>query len=117
MIAVLKEHLHLAELFLEEGAEVNTQDMNGWTPLMRVIERGNVELASRLLEVEGIDINMQSNTGTSALHVAAAFNQFEITQLLLHHGARIDLEDAEGNTALILAEKLDHQDIAALLRK
>ena len=84
---------------------------------MRAIEGSDVDLVYRFLQIETINVNIQSATGTTALHIAAALGQINIVQSLLDHGVKVDLEDIEGNTALILAEQLGHQGVTSLLQK
>ena len=115
MIAVLKQRLPMVELLLAEGADANVQDMHRWTPLMRATERGDVKLVQRLLQIGNVNVNLQSSTGSTALHIAAALGRLPVVQLLLDRGARLDLRDAEGNSAAALAEKAGHQDIANVL--
>ena len=116
MIAVLKGHTHMVELLLANGADGNVRDMHGWTPLMRAVEKGDVELTGRLLQEKEIDVNAQSNTGTTALHLAAGLGSAAIIPQLLQHGARMDMKDTKGNTAAMLAEQSGHPEIVTLLR-
>lgn len=116
MIAVLKKHIRMVELLLTKGADVDVRDIHGWTPLMRAIEGGDAELIRRLLQVGDINVNAQSNTGTTALHVAAVLDRIEVVRLLLAHAAQTGLKDAEGNTALMLAQQRGYEDIASLLQ-
>ena len=117
MIAALKGHQPMVELLVENGANPNLQDMHGWTPLMRATEKGDVALTRYLLQIETVNVNAQSELGTTALHVAAAQGQAEIAQLLLEHAADRDLRDKAGNTALRLAEQGQHQHITFLLQQ
>ena len=116
MIAVLKGHQSMVDLLLQNGANPNIQDMHGWTSLMRSAEKGDIALTRYLLQIEDIDINTQGEEGTTALHVAAVRGHTKIVQLLLEHGARKDLKDKGGNTALMLAQQGQHQSITDLLQ-
>ena len=116
MIAVLKGHQPMVNLLLQNGADPNSVDMHGWTPLMRATEKGDVALTRSLLQIEDIDINSQSESGTTALHVAAVHGHTEIAQLLLEHGAHKDLRDKGGNTALMLAQQAEQRRITTLLQ-
>ena len=56
---------------LQSGADVNSQNEGGETGLMKALIRRHTAVARLLLEQEGIDINICSNSGRSALHWAA----------------------------------------------
>lgn len=116
MVAVLKGHQPVVELLLKNGADPNLQDMHGWTPLMRAIEKGDIALTRYLLRIEDVNVNIQSESDTTALHVAAVHGQIETVQLLLKRGARKDLRDKGGSTALMLAEQAQHRHITPLLQ-
>lgn len=44
-------------------------------------------------------------------------NKIELVELLLNHGAKIDIEDKEGNTPISLAHDLHQNNIVELLIK
>lgn len=49
-------------LLLEAGVNVDAQDSRGYTPLMLACEKGNLELASLLIENEA-DTNLKEANG------------------------------------------------------
>ena len=53
-------------------------------------ENGQVEVAKSLIE-RGAQINLQTNDGTSALHIASRNNHVGVAKLLLEKGAKVDL--------------------------
>ena len=55
---------------LANGADANTRDTKGHTPLQCAVSSGNVEVAQALL-VAGADVNACANDGYTALHAAA----------------------------------------------
>ena len=116
MVAVLKGHRPVVDLLLKNGADPNLQDMHGWTPLMRAIETGDILLTHHLLRIKDVNVNIQSESGTTALHVAAVHGQVETVQLLLKRGASKTLRDKGGNTPLMLAEQAQHRHITSLLQ-
>lgn len=114
-LAVLKAHTAMVSSLIEHGADVNVPDMFGWTPLMRATEAGNQAVALILLEAPGIQVDAQSDDGTSALHVAAVFGRRDMVELLLRYGASSHLRDEAGNTPRTLAVQKGHQEVSALL--
>ena len=59
--------------------------------------------AVRTLVKQGVDVNSRTADGTTALHWAAHWDDFESVALLLQAGARIDAADDHGVTPLSLA--------------
>jgi len=96
--------LHLArgrevlEVFLEAGAQVDSRNKHGWTPLYQacIASFWKVE---RLLS-RGADINARDSRGSTPLHVAAKFMNETHVANLLDHGADIDATNDEGYTPL-----------------
>jgi ankyrin repeat protein len=65
---------------------------------------------------KGILIRTKSSrNGISALHLAAYSGQKEVVELLIAKGADLDIKTDQDATALWLAEKGGHDEIAALL--
>ena len=57
--------------------------------------------AVRALMKQGVDVNARTADGTTALHWAAHWDDFESVALLLKAGARIDATDDHGVTAAV----------------
>lgn len=80
------------------------------------IQRSEGTLA--LLVSRGVDINARNSQeqGLTALHAAALAGEANGVRLLLAHGARADLQDDKGRTALELARTAagKHPDDAGL---
>lgn len=51
----------------------------------------------------GADLNLQDDGGFTALHAAVNSGNYEITKILLDHGARTDIRDSYGNPPLLRA--------------
>ena len=72
------------------------------TPICQAISKGDIETVKKMLEF-GTDVNQQSN-GMTPLMYAARYNKVEIVKLLLENGAKTNLKDQKGFTALRHAE-------------
>ena len=72
---------------IEEGADVNAQDIDGYTALMTASANGHPEVTKLLIE-GGANVNAQSNDGETALMLALMRGRNEITQLLMEAGAK-----------------------------
>lgn len=104
-----------AKELLSKGAEVNTADRRGFTPLMWASASGNMELVRQLLE-SGAALDRRANDGTTALMLASANGFTEIVRALLVRGA--DATAARGGvTARQLAIGRAHTEIATLLER
>jgi len=76
----------LLHLLVRYGANVNTQDDQGWTPLMIAADRGNAEAVTTLLTAKA-DPNLTNKQGATALMIAEAHGNTETAKLLADAGA------------------------------
>ncbi len=79
-------HREIAELLIQNGADVNIQSDSG-TPLRTACLRGKKEIVELLL-ANGADINVKDNAGKTALDIARQREHTEIVELLQKHGAK-----------------------------
>ena len=94
-----------------EGADVNTADARGETPLMYAATVGSVD-AMRFLLDHGADPNLQNQFGSTALIWSAT--DIAKVQLLLDHGANPNLASKRGRTPLLVGAMSDQS--AAIVR-
>ncbi len=121
-------NLQVCKELCRQGADVNTKNKYGNTPLdtarklqhkeiaallqsydaragsicrslVYAIEDGDVKKIKRLLE-QGADVNMKDRDGVSLLHHAVRAERLEIMKLLIDKGASVDARDANGRTIL-----------------
>ena len=82
-------------LHIVEGANVNEETYNDWTPLHWAAYRDHKEIVE-LLIAEGADVNAK-DAGTTPLDVAEEFNLSELASILRKHGGKTGEElQAEG---------------------
>nr|XP_046247922.1 CARD- and ANK-domain containing inflammasome adapter protein [Scatophagus argus] len=74
---------------------------------------GEVVLLEELLDKA--DINAVNSSNETLLHVAAEYGHLSIIELLIHKGARLDLQDNRGHTALHRAASRGHSEIVRAL--
>ena len=122
---VVREHLLLAQLLLEHGADVNARDNVHRTPLLGAILQRLPNLARLLLE-HGADSNLVYKEEKTLLHLLLALpdsgwgsiwseDHLFFAQLLLEHGADVNARDNVHNTPLLLAVRYRSPDIVRLL--
>jgi ankyrin repeat protein len=85
---------------LELGAAVDTQDINGYTPIMHAISSGTKENFTMLLK-HTADTEIRNNRGHTALHEASIDGKIDILHMLLQAGADVNAVDYSGLTPLM----------------
>jgi ankyrin repeat protein len=108
----------IAQLLIENKADVNASDLNGRTPLISAIVAYNISVAEVLI-LNGADVNtvetMQSSSENNfewrtPLYYAAKRDLTDLVKLLLEYGADKDLiieqfEDGRSTTAIDYAKE------------
>lgn len=105
------------------NAGVNTKEItkSGGTALISASERGHVEVVKELLEHTDIDVNYRNARGGTALVEAIVLgngseSHKKVIQMLIDHGADVNMANKENVTPLQYAEKRGFKDIATMLR-
>jgi len=101
-VSIWEERKDIFDLLIQRGADVNTTDKWGWTPLYWVVNNGVGLDFLKILIAHGAKVNSkyQSQTGETALIAEALFGRTEAVKLLLEAGADIHAKDDRGQTAL-----------------
>lgn len=84
------------------GADPNTTDEYGVTPLMFAVQSGNAELVEFLIDA-GANVNAYPANGNTALHAAVIAANDTISELLIKRGANVNAKNNKGLTPLHLA--------------
>lgn len=103
-------------VLLEMGADINSPDIVGWTPLLWAAKAGNVGVTELLLE-RGVLIDHVDIDGNTALHVAAHFGQIETTRILLDYGANLLLQNKRELTCLDIAMEAQNNEVVMVIVK
>ena len=103
---------------IRQGAKLNHRDKNGWTPLDWAAMNPNPDVLYTFLKEgdEEVRINMRDEFGNTALMKAAYYNYTnpEVTRILIDFGARTDIKNDKGQTALDFART---EEIAEIIRE
>lgn len=115
---ITKDEIELIANVLKND-DLNLKSNDGLSLLHITIIFHNYNLFKLLIE-NGININMQSNRGKTALHYTAMhygtrFDNLSMVKLLLTHGADLTIKDDEGITALDYAKRFGFTNIEKLL--
>lgn len=97
---------------LKHKISSNQKDKNGNTFLMQAIAQKKDVVAKYLIENFSDMINSQNDDGDSPLILAARIGNKTIIDALLKAGARLELRDTLGRSALRAAIDCNHVDIA-----
>jgi ankyrin repeat protein len=102
-------------ILLAGGADIETTDENGNTPLMLASKIGNLRMV-RIIMAHSPDIDTRNKMSETALMIAAEHGQTEIVAILMQNGASIFAQNQSGFTPAELAKRNGHSQIVNLLR-
>ncbi|CAH0559644.1 unnamed protein product [Brassicogethes aeneus] len=135
--AAAKGKYEIVKLLLKHGADQTKKNRDSATPLDLVREgdqdvadllrgnaalldaakKGNLARVQRLVTVENINCRDVQGRNSTPLHLAAGYNNVDVAEFLLEHGADVNAQDKGGLIPLHNASSYGHLDIAALLIK
>ena len=83
---------------------------------LNALKTGNLATVNQLLD-SGVDPNALLRDELTALMIAALNDRPQVVAALLRRGAYPDAQNATGWTALTIAERKGHEEVARLLRQ
>lgn len=101
---------------INEGADVNVQDEEGFTPLNRAAKLSYYHLVNYFIQL-GADVNIPNNEKITALHYGVEYNNVKIVKLLLANNANLDARDGIKECPLHWAGWTGNYEVAKLLLK
>ena len=139
LVAVANNCLNAVEVLLSHGASIGSQSSNGTTALMIASESGNIDCLRVLLNffdsqhegaqhgtMDGTEehklhlkrvIDKQRVDGKSALHLGTISGVVEIVEELLKHNADPFLKNVGGILPIEIAQQMNHNVIAGILKR
>jgi ankyrin repeat protein len=96
------EFLHLAEVCIQKGADVNATNNRGETALYVACERSDCEIVKCFVEY-GANIEVIAESGMTALHRAIHLCCYKTVKCLVDSRANVEAVDSNESTALHLA--------------
>ena len=121
IIAINNPPIDIVKKLLDKGADVNLKFLNDETALSRALRpldlfASHSDIAMELLNVDGIDVDAKTgDRKETALHIAIRNSDYKVVKRLIEKGAKVNLQDLHGNTALHLAINIKHHDIVTML--
>jgi ankyrin repeat protein len=98
----------IVQLLVQYGADVNRLDYSATVPLTYAIH-GHFSIAKYLIH-HGADVNYQCKGSFTPLMDCAYQNNLDGIKFLVERGAKLDLTDSRGDSALILAANFQTED-------
>ena len=90
------------EYLIKHGADINTTDQEGYTPIMQSCYFPDPKLIETFIE-NGADVNAPTEDGFTPLLVAAGLGDLRTIKCLINHGANIKARDNYNSGALHFA--------------
>lgn len=114
-IACREQNFEIAEILIKNKANINLQDNEGWTPLMRASLAGDKKIVKLLIQNKAT-INHKNQFSESAIFHSAQANCEECFKVILKNNLKIkeaDFSDIKKNilSAIEIAKKRDNQEI------
>lgn len=107
----------VVELLIFHGADINTVDNEGNTPLILAAGWSNHIGIVNLLINAKVDVNKQNNEGDTALIMAALFGNLNILKLLIESNADISVKSNVGRDVFDRANISHNNEIMDLLKR
>jgi ankyrin repeat protein len=101
--------------FLENGANVDLLNDEGETVIHSIVFSGDKKRISEVLKIKQININHQSNDGSTALLLAISIKKKEIFNELIRLKANVNIADNEGVTPLHCACITGQKEVVEIL--
>lgn len=116
-VAALLGDTELAHEALAGGADVNSKDSLGRTPLQWAVRgEDTAQTMVDFLLANGADVEgRRTDKVSSPLSLAASMGLYSVAETLIAHGADVNAEGIFGSTPLQLATSGEHPDLAKLL--
>ncbi|EXJ74159.1 uncharacterized protein A1O5_02453 [Cladophialophora psammophila CBS 110553] len=108
-------HQQVAEVLIENGANLLDTNYGQSTPLYLAVSYGQLEMVKLLLRHGRDQLDCPGPKGLTALHKAVEQGDEEMVTTLLQAGALVGATDNQGTTALHVAAIRGHLSIAKLL--
>ncbi|XP_067286244.1 poly [ADP-ribose] polymerase tankyrase-2 isoform X1 [Pseudorasbora parva] len=135
--AAAKGKYEICKLLLQHGADPTKKNRDGNTPLdlvkdedtdiqdllrgdaalLDAAKKGCLSRVKKLCTPENVNCRDTQGRHSTPLHLAAGYNNLEVAEYLLQHGAEVNSQDKGGLIPLHNAASYGHVDVAALLIK
>jgi uncharacterized protein len=120
-IAARMGNVEISTILIENGANVNITDNEGWTPLMRAVIAKNVELV-KLLMKHGADPRQMNSVGETAIINSASAGCSECLEQLLSNynfidNLNIDILRKQLKDAIVIANNKNDLETQSIIKE
>jgi quinoprotein dehydrogenase-associated probable ABC transporter substrate-binding protein len=112
--AINASDIERIKFLVEKGADVNTPDPQGWTPLQNAARQRKDAVIAALIDL-GADPNLHADDGMTPLVAAIMRDHVPSVKVLLEKGANIEQPGPEGFRPLALAIADSRYEVAKAL--
>jgi ankyrin repeat protein len=116
-LAAFHGRAKIIDLLIAHGADVNARDLIAMPPLHAAIIAGKQGAAVRMLLDRHADLYAINEEGQTALHLAAATGQPNLTKFLIERGADVHKVDFDGQLPVYYARRNHHPQTTAVLER
>ena len=114
-LAVLEERTGVVQVLIDAGADIDTQNNEGWSPLHAAYAHGGLGIVKMLVRA-GAGASATNDIRRTCLHVAAEFGNIDIVRYLLClPEVELNQGDDDNDTALHLAVGEERTDNVPVL--
>jgi len=113
--AAIRGDIYLLGELLKYGADINSKDQLGATPLMSILCRGSFEVSSFLIR-QGADLQASDANGKNCLMWAVLGGNVDLVKLLLTNSISLNCLDNEKQSALDLAIRDEFTEIVSVFK-
>ena len=133
--AAAKGKYDIVKLLLKHGADPAKRNRDGHVPLdlvrdgdqdiadllrgdaalLDAAKKGHLARVHKLVTTQNINCRDSQGRNSTPLHLAAGYNNLDVAEYLLEHGADVNAQDKGGLIPLHNASSYGHLDVAALL--
>lgn len=113
--AAARGDLDVLNALLTRGADPNVKDKRGYTALSHAVEAMYEDVVDALMNRPNLDTNSQGLNGRPVLLAYVWRDDKARVEKLLAHGANVNAQDADGDTALHGAARSGNVEIARIL--
>ncbi|PRP89322.1 peptidase S41 [Planoprotostelium fungivorum] len=105
--ASLGGHVELVSLLLELGADVESRDITGCTPLVSAVFNGHLDACKVLIKRGNAEVNSQNRDGMTPLHWTVVEGHYSCAEFLIMHGAdALHIKNNKGQNAFQICSTL-----------
>ncbi|XP_060525269.1 ankyrin repeat domain-containing protein 2-like [Cylas formicarius] len=105
--ACFNGNMEIVKLLINRGADKESRNVSGQTPLIVASLKGHPDVVDYLLNVDA-SIHPYCHQRRTALHYACKKKHFKVVKILIEHNANVNSRDISGNTPAMLEEQPAH---------